>query len=114
MTDPSLTRDLASDSGDADPNETAEWRDAFTALVATHGPERARFILDQLAVLARHPQVGWSPEELFGGGWSFAVGVNNLFDERPPPCYSCDLNSLSGTIHSIGGTFWYLRASFEN
>ncbi len=59
-------------------------------------------------------QVSWSPEELFGGGWSFAVGVNNLFDERPPPCYSCDLNSLSGTIHPIGGTFWYVRASFEN
>jgi pyruvate dehydrogenase E1 component len=27
---------------DADPEETAEWRDAFLALVATEGPERAR------------------------------------------------------------------------
>jgi pyruvate dehydrogenase E1 component len=44
------------------PGETAEWRDAFLALVANEGPARARFILDQLAVLARAPQVGWSPE----------------------------------------------------
>ena len=62
MTDHSLTRYLADDSGDIDPAETAEWRDAFLALVATHGPARARFMLDQLAVLARGPMVGWSPE----------------------------------------------------
>ena len=35
-------------AGDPDPVETAEWRDAFSDLVQTHGPERARFILDQL------------------------------------------------------------------
>ena len=65
------------------------------------------------SMLYTDAQVSWSPQELFGGGWSFALGVNNLFDERPPPCYSCDLNSMSGTIHSIGGTFWYVRATFE-
>ena len=62
MADDSVTRYLADQAGDIDPGETAEWRDAFLALVATHGPARARFILDQLAVLARSPQVGWSPE----------------------------------------------------
>ena len=41
-------------------------------------------------------QVGWSPQDLFGGGWTFAFGVNNLSDERPPACFSCDLNSLTG------------------
>jgi len=74
-------------------------------------PTRTTNKLD--SVVYTDAQVSWSPQELFGGGWAFAVGVNNLFDERPPPCYSCDLNTLSGTIHSIGGTFWYLRASFE-
>ena len=39
--------------GDSDPVETAEWRDAFDALVQTNGPLRARFILDELAQLAR-------------------------------------------------------------
>ena len=43
---------------DTDPEETAEWRDAFTALVATHGPARARFILDTLADAAHRAQVG--------------------------------------------------------
>jgi pyruvate dehydrogenase E1 component len=62
MTDHSLTRYLADASGDADPTETAEWREAFQALVATQGPERARFVLDQLAVMARSPGVDWSPE----------------------------------------------------
>lgn len=47
---------------DADPTETAEWTQAFEAVVATHGPERARFVLDQLVRLAHTAQVGWSPE----------------------------------------------------
>src|SRR5688572_18912553 len=62
MADHSITRYLTDHAGDVDAAETAEWRDAFQALVATHGAARARFILDQLAVLARHPNVAWSPE----------------------------------------------------
>jgi pyruvate dehydrogenase E1 component len=62
MADQSITRYLTDEGGDFDPIETAEWREAFQALVATHGPARARFMLDQLAVLGRHPAVGWSPE----------------------------------------------------
>ena len=59
-------------------------------------------------------QVGWQPTDLFGGGWSFAVGVQNLTDETPPPCYSCDLNSMDGTLYPIGGQFWYVRVAFQN
>src|SRR6476620_2039307 len=62
MTDHSLTRFLTGDAGDTDPVETAEWREALLALVATHGPARARFILDEIAALARSPHVAWSPE----------------------------------------------------
>src|SRR6476661_7343115 len=62
MTDQSISRFLLSPGTDADPAETAEWRDALAALIASEGPERARFILDQLAAMARAPQVGWSPE----------------------------------------------------
>ncbi|RZI96044.1 MAG: pyruvate dehydrogenase (acetyl-transferring), homodimeric type, partial [Variovorax sp.] len=47
---------------DPDPQETAEWRDAFAALVATHGAERARQILDTLAASAREQRIGWQPE----------------------------------------------------
>jgi pyruvate dehydrogenase E1 component len=77
MTDHSLTRYLADQGGDLDPSETAEWRDAFLALVATHGPARARFILDQLAILARSPLVGWSPELV-------TPYVNTVSVERQP------------------------------
>ena len=42
---------------DVDPEETAEWREAFDALVATQGPERARFMLDEMARWARSRQV---------------------------------------------------------
>ena len=48
-------------SGDSDPQETAEWRDAFEALIAAHGPERARFMLDELARMAHARHVGWQP-----------------------------------------------------
>ena len=55
---------LASDTvppQDSDPGETAEWRDAFAALLASGGPERARFMLDELARLARAQRIGWKP-----------------------------------------------------
>ena len=61
MTDHSLTRFLNA-SGDSDPVETVEWREALMSLVATHGPARARFILDELASMARSPHIAWSPE----------------------------------------------------
>jgi pyruvate dehydrogenase E1 component len=46
---------------DLDPQESAEWRDAFLALLTREGPLRARFILDELARLARSEQTGWQP-----------------------------------------------------
>ena len=47
---------------DLDPEETAEWREALLALIGTQGPERARQILDELAVVARQQRTGWQPE----------------------------------------------------
>ncbi|MGO4392662.1 pyruvate dehydrogenase (acetyl-transferring), homodimeric type [Variovorax sp. M-6] len=47
---------------DPDPVETAEWREAFVALAEAHGPERARWMLDELARLARARRIGWQPE----------------------------------------------------
>jgi iron complex outermembrane receptor protein len=58
-------------------------------------------------------QVSWTPAGLNDGAWTFTLGINNLFDERPPICFSCDLNSLDGTLYPIGGQFWYARAIFE-
>ncbi|MET4580125.1 alpha-ketoglutarate dehydrogenase [Ottowia thiooxydans] len=47
---------------DSDPAETAEWREAFTALAANAGSTRARFILDELVRLARSHQLDWQPD----------------------------------------------------
>ncbi|MBG6077666.1 alpha-ketoglutarate dehydrogenase [Polaromonas sp. CG_9.11] len=47
---------------DTDPGETGEWQDALAALLATQGPERARFVLDTLARQARTARIGWQPE----------------------------------------------------
>jgi len=61
MPDPQLAA-LAAAGNDPDPIETAEWRDAFAALVQVHGPHRARRILDELARVARQQRIGWTPE----------------------------------------------------
>ena len=47
---------------DIDPEETAEWRDAFLALVATQGQERARYVLQEMVCLAQAQRVGWQPD----------------------------------------------------
>ena len=47
---------------DVDPQETAEWLDAFDALADRHGPERARWILSRLAERAGERQLGWRPQ----------------------------------------------------
>ena len=49
-------------TSDSDPQETAEWRAAFASLAAAQGPQRARFLLDELARLAREQRIGWKPE----------------------------------------------------
>ena len=49
-------------SPDPDPQETAEWLEAFEALVASQGPSRARQMLDALSRTARAHRIGWQPE----------------------------------------------------
>jgi len=59
-------------------------------------------------------QVTWSPDFMTGdGSWAFSLGVDNLFDENVPYCFSCDLNTMDGTNYPIPGSFWYARATFE-
>jgi len=55
----------------------------------------------------------WTPDFSSQGQWSFMLGVDNLFEEDPPFCASCDLNSFDGTIYPIPGRFWYARAVFR-
>jgi len=47
---------------DPDPQETAEWREAFEALASSQGSARARQMLDVLSRSARTQRIGWQPE----------------------------------------------------
>jgi pyruvate dehydrogenase E1 component len=62
MNAPTSPEILAQILADIDPIEIQEWHDAFEALVATHGPERANQILDGLVTLSRQKRTGWKPE----------------------------------------------------
>ena len=59
--DPRLNT-LQASSPDTDSQETAEWRQALLTVIANEGPERAKFLLDELVRTARTNQVGWQPE----------------------------------------------------
>jgi iron complex outermembrane receptor protein len=57
-------------------------------------------------------QATWTPSNL-DGRWSFQAGIQNLFDEDTPICYSCDLNSFDGTLYPIPGSFWFARVGYS-
>ncbi len=79
MTDHGLTPHLAPLNADPDPAETAEWGEAFASMVAVHGPQRARFMLDTLVRLARAAHVDWSPELVTPYVNSIAVDQQPVF-----------------------------------
>ncbi len=57
-----LLQDAIDSHVDPDPIETTEWREAFASLVQAYGPERGRFMLDELARLSTQLRVGWRPQ----------------------------------------------------
>ena len=62
MSDPSIHQQLvATAPADSDPQESAEWRDAFRAVLHAAGPARARELMDMLSAMARDPSVAWQP-----------------------------------------------------
>jgi pyruvate dehydrogenase E1 component len=47
---------------DTDSQETQEWKQSLLAVLEAAGPERAKFLLDELVRTANSAQVGWRPE----------------------------------------------------
>jgi len=43
----------------------------------------------------------------------FALGINNILDEDPPPCRACDLNNYDGTIYPVPGRYIHARAAIK-
>ncbi|HEX5378602.1 MAG TPA: TonB-dependent receptor [Phenylobacterium sp.] len=56
-------------------------------------------------------QVRYAPE--FLEGFSFAAGVNNLFDKDPPGCITCGLNNYDPNAYDAPGRFFYFRLSYK-
>jgi pyruvate dehydrogenase E1 component len=63
---------------DVDPQETEEWRAAFLSMAEAQGPARARWMLDELARIARARRIGWQPD-------LSTPYVNTIAVEAQPP-----------------------------
>jgi len=56
-------------------------------------------------------QVAWT--EAFGvQNFKLALGVNNIFSEDPPICYSCSLNGYDAGTYDLPGIFWAVTAKY--
>ena len=80
---PAGARRLAAAAGDGDPGETREWLDAFAAVTAAAGPERALYLLGRLIDAAR-AHAGAHAQ------WFETPYRNTIPAERQPP-YPGDL-----------------------
>jgi iron complex outermembrane receptor protein len=57
-------------------------------------------------------QVAWS--QAFGvENFKLALGVNNIFSEDPPICYSCQLNGYDAGTYDLPGIFWAVSAKMS-
>lgn len=57
-------------------------------------------------------QVTYRPAQ-FEDRIELTVGINNVFDEDPPACFSCALNGFDASIYDVPGQFYYLRAIYR-
>jgi pyruvate dehydrogenase E1 component len=73
----------ANPARDPDPQETAEWREAFEALADAQGQSRARQMLDELSGVARARRIGWQPE--------LSTPYVNTIDVNEQPVFPGDL-----------------------
>lgn len=45
--------------------------------------------------------------------FAFTLGVNNVFNQDPPACFSCSLNNFDPTTYDVPGQFGYARISYK-
>ena len=46
-------------------------------------------------------------------GTRLTFGVNNLFDQDPPACFTCDSANFDPTTYDVPGQFGYLRLTYK-
>ncbi|HYZ48282.1 MAG TPA: TonB-dependent receptor, partial [Sphingomonas sp.] len=57
-------------------------------------------------------QLTYTPS-FFDRRFTFTAGVNNVFNQDPPACFSCSLNNYDPTTYDVPGQFGYLRISYK-
>ena len=57
-------------------------------------------------------QLGYSPNFL-DRRMMFTIGVNNVFNVDPPPCFSCTGPNFDPTTYDVPGQFGYLRLTYR-
>ncbi|MFW2851089.1 TonB-dependent receptor domain-containing protein [Sphingomonas sp. TX0543] len=50
---------------------------------------------------------GWVDNKI-----ALTLGVNNVFDQGPPACFTCSLNNYDPTTYDVPGRFGYVRLSY--
>ena len=56
-------------------------------------------------------QVAWN--KAFGlEKFKLSLGVNNIFGEDPPICYTCSLNGYDAGTYDLPGSFWAVTARY--
>ena len=56
-------------------------------------------------------QVAWT-KAFNVENFKLSLGVNNLFDEDPPICYTCSLNGYDAGTYDLPGMFWAVTAKY--
>ena len=55
-------------------------------------------------------QLGYA---FFDKRMALTVGVNNVFNQDPPPCFSCTGSNYDPTTYDVPGQFGYVRLSYK-
>ncbi len=56
-------------------------------------------------------QVAWT-KAFNVENFKLSLGINNVFDEDPPVCYTCSLNGYDAGTYDLPGMFWAVTAKY--
>jgi iron complex outermembrane receptor protein len=82
---------------------------ALTALVP--GCDAGETFHELGATIYNDAQVAWS-RAFNVENFKLALGINNIFGEDPPICYTCSLNGYDAGTYDLPGSFWSVSAKY--
>jgi iron complex outermembrane receptor protein len=82
---------------------------ALTALVP--GCDAGETFHELGSTIYNDAQVAWS-RAFNVENFKLALGINNIFGEDPPICYTCSLNGYDAGTYDLPGSFWSVSAKY--